>query len=160
MRLTKKDSAIIGEYDYVDELDNLDPIVNKLGQLEDVLEKYDMDNIKKLSVHLELLRELTNIKNELGIDLVTLFKANKNGFYYKKDNKIEFCRWCIRVNDKLVETLPCYAVKETTLQSCYYGDVEELKPVEDAHYWSWKTCVSVSLKDYGKTWALTEEELK
>jgi len=59
MRLTKQDSAIIGGYDYVDELDNLDPIVNKLGRLED-------------------------IEDELGIDLVIFKKIKEQGFIYGK----------------------------------------------------------------------------
>ena len=94
------------------------------------------------------------------IDLVTLSQIEREGFYYKKDNEIYYCRNCIRVGTYFIETKPCYAVKETTLESCYYGDVSEVKPVEDAHYWSWKTSLHVSLKDYGKTWARTREELK
>lgn len=100
-----------------------------------------------------------DIEDKLGIDLLTLFKALENGFYYIKNNEIHFCRWCIRVNYSLIEVSPCYAVKETTLQSCYYGDVSELKQTKDAHYWDWDTSLYVELKDYGKTWALTKEEL-
>lgn len=106
------------------------------------------------------LGQLEDIEEDLGIDLITLFKAIENGFYYRKESEIYFCRWCIRVGSNLVETSPCYAVKNTTLKSCYLGDVEEVVPVEDAHYWSWKTSRFVRLKDYGKTWALTREELE
>ena len=108
------------------------------------------------------LGKLEDIEEELSIDLFTLFKAIENGFYYisKKDKKIHFARWVVRVGKYLVETSPCYEVKEITLQSCYYGDVEKLKKVEDAHFWDWKTSVNVKVEDYGKTWALTEEELK
>lgn len=116
MRLTKEDSAIIGGYDYVDELDNLDPIVNKLGQLED-------------------------IEDELGIDLVTFHKALKNGVYYKviekssvNYGKIFFDKYVIwGWNQSSDGTY--YAIMQSELQA-------------------------FNLKDYGKTWALTKEELE
>lgn len=60
MRLTQYDLSTKG-YDYIEQLDNLDPIVNKLGQLED-------------------------IEDELGIGLVTLFKALKDGIWYRLQN--------------------------------------------------------------------------
>lgn len=106
------------------------------------------------------LHDLEDIEADLDIDLLTLYNAEEYGFYYIKDDKIAFCRWCIRIGRKLIETQPCYAVKRVTLESCYYGDVEEIEPVEDAHYFSWKSCVFVELSDYGKTWALTREELE
>lgn len=137
MRLTEKNEIVIGGYRAKmspNGMESQASILSKLGRLED-------------------------LEDELGIDLITLFKAARNGFYYKKDNEIQFCRWCVRVGGSLVEVKPCYAVKETTLRSTYYGDVEEVTPVEDAHYWSWRSCVSVKIKDYGKIWALTKEEL-
>lgn len=101
MRLTKDDSAIIGEYDYVDGLDNLDPIVNKLGQLED-------------------------IEEELGIDLMTLFKALREGFV---DGNGEYHHF----------------------SNLFVDNIEIFDSYEK---------VSLYLKDYGKTWALTKEELE
>lgn len=59
MRLTIKT-----ENNYDTETQLLTECVNKLGQLED-------------------------IEEELGIDLITLFKALKNGIYGKIGNKIE-----------------------------------------------------------------------
>lgn len=121
-------------------------IRNKLGQLEDIEDKLNLWGVEKEQRSL--------------INFLKLVLASENGFYYKKDGEIYFCRWCVRVGLQLVEVQPCYAVKETTLQSCYYGDVEKIKAVEDAHYWSWKTCLNVHLRDYGITWALTKEELE
>lgn len=110
--------------------------------------------------YMQKLSQLEDIEEELGIDLITLFKALENGFYYiNNDNKISFCRWCIRVGNYLVEVKPCYAVKEITAQSLFHGDVSELKQVEHAHYWDWQSSLHLELKDYGKTWALTKEEL-
>lgn len=135
--------------------------MNRLTFRVDQTPVYDCDYKANVELKglLDKLGRLEAIEEDHGIDLITLFKATRDGFYYIKDNEIHFCRWCVRVSYSLVEVKPCYAVKETTLQSTYYGDVEEIKPVEDAHYWSWKACISVKLKDYGVTWALTKEEL-
>ena len=106
MRLTKRDSAILGEYDYIDELDNLDPIVNKLGKLED-------------------------IEEELGIDLIKLIECirNEKGIW-KRENG----------DGKLINT--------RCMLTCEFG------------YWRVYDKETVyNLKDYGKTWALTKEEL-
>ena len=118
------------------------------------------DEYGQIEKDLDKLSQLKDIERELGVDLVTLFKAIENGFYYTKNDEIHFCRWCIRVNYSLIEVSPCYAVKQTTLQSCYYGDVSALKQTTDAHYWDWDTSLHVELKDYGKTWALNKEELE
>ena len=106
-----------------------DKVYNKLGQLED-------------------------LEDRLGIDLLTLFKALENGIYYK-NVETYYCRNIIRVGKYFVEVKPIYAVKETTLESCFYKtDTEKLKYVNDAHYWDWKTCKKWNIKDYGKTWWL------
>ena len=153
MRSTKKSEKFVNAYEWNRELPTktfVQLAMNKFGQLEDIEEKLNLWGLE------ENQRSLNNF--------LRLILAEENGFYYKKDNEIHFCDCCVRVGLFLVETRPCYAVKETTLQSCYYGDVEEIKPVEDAHYWSWKTCLHVHLKDYGKKelggWALTKEELE
>ena len=99
------------------------------------------------------------LKNS-GLTALDILNATNNGIYYKKDNKIFYINNIINVGYKLVEVKPCYAVKETTLKSCYYGDVEPIQEVEDAHYWDWKTCMSWKFKDYKKTWALTREVLE
>ena len=110
---------------------------------------------------LDQLEEYRKIGEELGIDLLILFKASSFGFYYKENNEIKYKRFgAVIVGKYLVETKPVYAVKETTLNSSYYGDVESMKKVDDAHYWDWKTCKHWEIKDYGKTWALTKEELE
>lgn len=82
--------------------------VNKLGQLEDVEE-------------------------ELGIDLITLFKALKQGYIYYPIN----CP-----ND-------CYKYKI----ECIY-----MKP--RIHLYVADGVGGCYMEDYGKTWALTREELE
>ena len=86
-----------------------DMIFNKLGKLED-------------------------IEEELGIDLITLFKALQNGVWYKdyKDNdKIKFA-------DDIEENMKC---KELIVPAKY-------------------TIIGLKFRDYGETWALTKEELE
>lgn len=80
---------------------------------------------------LQKLGKLEDIEDELGIDLITLFKALKDGVYYKYkpygyDYKISKCR-------------KCHLTGNRTL-------------VVDYHTYKY-------LCDYGKTWALTKEEL-
>ena len=82
------------------------------------------------------LGKLEDIEEELGIDLITLFKALKNGFYYKKENK------------NIIEHIS----KDDLLLS------------SGAIHFAGKGLIFASLflpfKDYGKTWALTKEELE
>ena len=139
-RLTKKDERMVD--DVYDCLRNVNKIYNKLADVED-------------------------IEGELGIDLITLYKAAfSRGFYYKNfrgNNEICYSGLnFIIVNNSFVSVKPCYEVKELTLESCY--DSEKYpspnKKVEGAHYWEWRTCLYFNFKDYGKTWALTREELE
>lgn len=69
------------------------------------------------------LHDLEDIEEELGIELVTLFKSVLNGFYVKDGNGITF-------------------VHKTDVK-------EKLMFFKESLF-----------KDYGKTWALTKEELK
>ena len=105
MRLTYKEPKIYGGYNTV----NTDECacVIKLGQLED-------------------------IEEELGVDLVTLFKALKQGYIYYPIN----CP-----ND-------CYKYKI----ECLY-----MKP--RIHLYVADGVGGCYMEDYGKTWALTKEEL-
>lgn len=84
--------------------------INKLGQLED-------------------------IEEELGIDLITLFKALKNGIKAKwEQNEI---------------------VEITILGGCQLWLNKKCFQLVDYNGKEW----SYYFKDYGKTWALTKEEL-
>ena len=89
--------------------------INKLGQLED-------------------------IEEELGIDLIILFKALANGFYGKRNllgNPIQ-----------KIETSRYFSIKINSYKMIVYDSYDD-----DYGGDGWK------LKDYGKTWALTKEEL-
>lgn len=89
--------------DYMPITDNEPDMIDKLGQIED-------------------------IEEELGIDLITLFRALQYGIYGKSGNIV------YPYNVLLVEKKLC----------AYPLDIWEE---------SW------DLVDYGKTWALTKEEL-
>lgn len=86
------------------------------------------------------LKLLEDIEEELGIDLVTLFKALKNGVYYK-----------YTFNDKHSGFITLIEFSDF-VDICYDSDFKE-----------W--CIDIrgmshfTTKDYGKTWALTKEEL-
>ena len=83
---------------------------------------------------IDKLGQLEDVEEKLGIDLVTLFKAMKDGVYISDGhNNIEYqspsflrftdCFFQIETDDGLYDSIHLY-------------------------------------KDYGKTWALTKEELK
>ena len=85
------------------------------------------------------LADLEDIEDELGIDLTTLFKALKNGCFAK-------------------ETFDYMGRKQTQIifteftQLYYADDLDDyLIHIRARDYY---------LKDYGKTWALTKEELE
>ena len=84
------------------------------------------------------LADLEDIEEEIGIDLITLFKALKNGCFAK-------------------ETFDYMGRKQTQIifteytQFYYADDLNAyLIHIRTRDYY---------LKDYGKTWALTKEEL-
>ena len=81
------------------------------------------------------LKDLEDIEDELGIELITLFKALKDGFYYK--GKEKKCRFCY--------VSACFGSIELKNAGILYSTISNKK-----YFY---------FKDYGKTWALTKEEL-
>ena len=108
---------------------------------------YDIDNIytenmfeKQLDIiekDLDRLEEHRNIEEEIGIDLTILFNALKNGVYYF-DEQGQLIYSCVWLTDNHVTA-----------------------GVHDKLSYSFKTPYHETLlfEDYGKTWALSEEEL-
>ena len=78
------------------------------------------------------LKPLEDIEEELGIDLLTLFKAIQDGIWVKTKNDISQ-HFTVSLRKWL----------QTNTYCLYY------RPY--SHIW---------FKDYGKTWSLTKEELK
>ena len=89
---------------------------------------------------IDKLGQLEDIKEELGIDLVTLFKALKDGIWFK-DEDGDIVNEEITYADKQCLTWVGYTLSAF---GTGYPDIKE-------HFY---------YKDYGKTWALTREELE
>ena len=88
---------------------------------------------------IELLKDLieyTDIEEELGIELLTLFKALKNGIYAVVP---DYEKPCIEFFENYKLYLDLYSKK--------------IEIRDDS-------LASVVIKHYGKTWAVTKEELK
>ena len=78
------------------------------------------------------LGELEDIEEEIGIDLITLFKALKDGVWTKFNNEISKC------------------------DECEY----QMLDIYIYFYWNNGKHLVFLLTDYGRTWALTKEELE
>ena len=94
----------------------------------------------------EELYKLEDIEEELGIDVITLFKALKNGFYTKSNNGIKFWKeddkHFVYVRDLKYDIEICCEECENVIGAVPTMFLER------------------STKDYGKTWALSREELE
>jgi len=95
---------------------------------QSMLEQADKANIRLAKE----IKQYKDIEEELGIDLITLFKALTNGFY--------------TIREDLGLITDARLVLNHT-----YPKFEFIR--DDSMYF-------YNLKDYGKTWALTKEELK
>lgn len=87
---------------------------------------FTVEEFKSIREDLDRLEQYKSIEKELGISLITLFQALKEGIY---DKYIYYDDVCL-LGDKI------YACPLDIFDTSFY------------------------LKDYGKTWALTREELK
>lgn len=133
MRLTEEDGTL--RLESIND-DKWNKAINKLGQLED-------------------------IEDELGIDLITLFKAFKNGIWSKGSRYHGCC----------TENEPCF-IKPTALElgTVWYTEKEHKNDIDSSSEESGALCLythdyelevyCVRVKDYGRTWALTKEELE
>ena len=98
---------------------------------------------------LDKLGQLEDLEDELEIDLLTLFKALNKGFYIKYNNKI------VHIHpDKNITVNFWYNLINVSIPPKFFIDCKKgadyLSEEIDEEYW---------FKDYGKTWALTKEEL-
>lgn len=81
------------------------------------------------------LIDYKTLEEELSIDLITLFKALKNGFYYEIEYEDEFEKGFFKLNN-------------TSMQIDF-----------DKKAFVIESQIFICFKDYGKTWSLTQEEL-
>lgn len=95
---------------------------------------------------IDKLGKLEDIEEELGIELEVLFSALKNGFYTKSNNGIKFWKeddkHFVYVRDLKYDIEICCEECENAIGAVPTMFLER------------------STKDYGKTWALTKEELE
>ena len=105
---------------------------------------FDMKDYRKAC---QKLGQLEDIEEELEIDLITLFKALKNGIWSKKGDKVEK----IEITDNLRLVLDCNgSTDKTNYWILDYYDMNSNRTESIDNWW---------IDDYGKTWALTKEEL-
>ena len=89
------------------------------------------------------LLDIEKLEDEIGIDLVTLFKALKNGEFYSKHPETGEVSWIL-----LPQLYYCTRKWLIGCNSMIWNKQENCRD-------SW----DCDPKDYGKTWALTREEL-
>ena len=96
--------------------------------------RFDLGNLQQVDIKaMNKLGELEDIEEELGIDLITLFKALKNDFYFKYKDKI------ISSNDYLFQI-------RTNIRGNWIFDI-----ISDN-----LSLLTIKIKDYGNTWWLSE----
>lgn len=137
-------------------LDSLEALEN-YKKIKTLMDKYNIKNVDELE-HI-ILNDATgeqafreyfetnvmpyrNIEKELGISLVTLIKALKDGIYCKGVNVYgDYDKNFVKINHKQCE----FDIKNKVLYEISDINFQPIFPVK--------------LADYGKTWALTKEEL-
>lgn len=101
---------------------------------------------------IDKLGQLEDIEEELGIGLITLFEALKQGIWYKKNGTVYYSKAtlisCVK-NDKK-ESFWNFTTNENQKEVEITGFA--LLDQFEGNLWYFK--------DYGKTWALTKEELE
>jgi len=90
--------------------------------------------VNDMNKAMDKLSKLEDIEEEIGIDLITLFKALDNGVFEKD------------LIDNVFHT-KIRGIEKNGLCAIWKGDIPECD-------------YTLKYKDYGKTWALSEELLK
>lgn len=108
--------------------------MEKTINLGDTSEKFDTlyTTPEQLGEMIKKFRDITVLEQEMGIDLVTLFTAIRDGVFVKDD-------------DNIID------LREDCLYLSYNGHRWILEPYHFGLF---------EFEDYGKTWALTKEELE
>lgn len=131
-----------------------------LQYIKELKEKHadKVGSIRRLNAIETELKQYKNLEEELGIDLITLFKALKDGVWikYKKPWETKYKVEYFKPDEFAI----CF--HDDMIMFCkvrYYGDeydwgrsIEIEGDFEDTHYFG--------TSNYGKAWALTKEELK
>lgn len=110
--------------------------------MERLTNKNEIEMYKSIDACRYKLCQLEDIEQELGIELTTLFKAIKNGIWYLDDNEVPIFiePRNLNINGVLFESI--------IDRASFIIDIPDDLFVDE-----------VPFTDYGKTWALTKEEL-
>lgn len=98
-------------------------------------EELDYDEDLTLTFAINKLAWLEDFEDELNFDLIILFKALKHGFFVKKGS----------INEGLISLVKA-------------KDIREINIITESI--TFNAFDIVLFEDYGKTWALTKEELE
>ena len=106
----------------------------------------EYEQIENSNACVDKLGKLEDIEEELGIDFITLFKALKNGInvYYEDEERYQFH------NNLRLEYHKTLGWGLVYIYGCSCRDDMSMKLDKEFY----------ELKGYGKTWALTREELE
>lgn len=138
MRLTNRFSVMGRKYDLA------------YGQASTWKRKLKNDKYELIENAIDKLGQLEDIEDGMGINLITIFKALKNGIWVKREDKIEK----IEITTNLRLVLDCNG---STDKMSYW-----ILEYQDITYGSDRTkCIDNWFVDkYGVEWALTKEELE
>lgn len=120
------------------------------NQYKDYWYREDLEQVcDREQIVLTELGQLEDIEDELGIYLITLFKALNKGFYIKYNNKI------VHIHpDKHITINFWYKTINVFIPPKFFIDCKK-----GTDYSSEEIDEEYEFEDYGKTWALTREEL-
>lgn len=129
---------------------------------QDFYDKYPYQPIGNEEEILNKLGAIEDLEEELGIDLITLFKALKKGIWYKHnemkvnpkyyDNNDRW-DWCdlpyyIETKKIVIEYIKKFGLRKSNDKLLFFS----VRAYDDWY--------ELYFEDYGKTWALTKEELE
>lgn len=97
----------------------------------------EYEQIENSNACVDKLGKLEDIEEQLGVDLITLFKAKNNGFYVKS-----------------------YCINRGEISFVLKTDILYVDLMSWLIHTDYDNLFYVDFKDYGKTWALTKEELE
>lgn len=121
------------------------------NQYKDYWYREDLEQVcDREKIVLTELGQLEDIEDELGIYLITLFKALNKGFYIKYNNKI------VHIHpDKHITINFWYKTINVFIPPKFFIDCKK-----GTDYSNEEIDEEYEFEDYGKTWALTKEELE
>lgn len=104
----------------------------------------EYEQIENSNACVDKLGKLEDIEEELGIDLISLFKALKDGIWTNQE------QWYGDEKQGKIRFFQVRLLLEENAIGCIYNSMWKGEEVIRTLYF----------KDYGKTWALTKEKLE